>query len=85
MKGTNGSAERNMSVEHKEVLTASPTTPVSELSAVMEREDVDSVVVTEQEGAPVGIVTDHDLKTCAYGPAPSKKTAGDIMSKRVLI
>ena len=74
------------SVERKEVVTVRKTTSASEVSAAMEDEDVRTVVVTDDEGdIPVGIVTDHDLKRCAYGPSPSRKTAEDIMSKRVLI
>jgi len=79
-KGRKGSAER------KELMTVRKTTSASEISAVMENEDVRTVVVTDERGgAPIGVVTDHDLKTCAYGPAPSRKTAEDIMSKRVVV
>ena len=79
-KGKRGSAER------KEVVTVRKTTPASDVSAAMEDEDVRTVVVTDDEGdTPVGIVTDHDLKRCVYGPSPSKKTAEEIMSKRVMV
>lgn len=74
------------SVERKEVVTVRKTTPASEVSAAMEDEEVRTVVVTDEEGdAPVGIVTDHDLRRCVCGPSPSEKTAEEIMSKRVLV
>ncbi|MDZ7687570.1 MAG: CBS domain-containing protein [Halobacteriales archaeon] len=79
-KGKLGSAER------KEVVTVRKTASASEVSAVMEEADVSNVVVTDERGdAPIGVVTDHDLKRCVYGPAPSRKTAEEIMSKRALV
>lgn len=78
--------EKTGSVERKEVVTVRNTASASEVSAAMESEDVHTVVVTDGGGnAPIGIVTEHDLKNCAYGPTPSKKTAEDIMSKRALM
>lgn len=72
------------SVKRKEFVTVSGGESASTISRVMEREDVRSVVVTDGN-EPVGIVTDHDLKNCVYGQSPSKKTAEEIMSKRVLL
>ncbi|MEF8887409.1 MAG: CBS domain-containing protein [Haloarculaceae archaeon] len=65
----------------EDVVTASPATPVMELAATMEEEDVGSVVVTEGE-TPVGIVTDRDLtvRVLAEGAAPAELTAEDVMT-----
>ncbi len=68
------------------MVTVSRTAPVSVLSELMEEEEVRTVVVTDESGdSPVGIVTDHDLKNCVYEPAPSRKTVGEIVSKRVVV
>jgi CBS domain-containing protein len=72
------------SVKHKEFVTVSGGTSASRISKLMEEEDVSSVVVSGGD-EPVGIVTDHDVRNCVYGQSPSKKTAEDIMSKRVLL
>lgn len=72
------------SVKHKEFVTVSGGTSAATISELMEEEDVSSVVVSGGD-EPVGIVTDHDLRNCVYGQSPSKKTAEDIMSKRVLL
>lgn len=65
----------------EDVVTASPETPVTELAATMDEEDVGSVLVTEGE-TPVGIVTDRDLtvRVLGEGAAPAELTAEDVMT-----
>ena len=48
-----------------EVVTANRDTPVSELSSMMMKEKVGSVVITSDR-KPVGIVTDSDIATRAF-------------------
>ena len=44
-------------------LTCAPATPVSEAARLMTGRDIDSVVIADATGAPLGIVTDHDLRS----------------------
>jgi CBS domain-containing protein len=64
-----------------DVVTAEPETPVTDLAATMEDENVGSVVVTSDE-TPVGIVTDRDLavRVLGQGADPSTLTADDVMT-----
>ena len=44
-------------------VTCAPATPVSEAARLMTERDIDSVVIADATGAPLGIVTDHDLRS----------------------
>lgn len=68
----------------KEVVTARPDNSVSELAEQMRDENVGSVVI-EEDGEPVGIVTDRDLTTrvLADGRDPDGHTARDAMSEDI--
>lgn len=67
-----------------EVVTASRDTPVSELSSIMKKEQVGSVVITNDQ-EPVGIVTDRDIATRAFegDSNPREMTAQGVMSESV--
>jgi CBS domain-containing protein len=67
-----------------EVVTANRDTSVSELSSIMKKEQVGSVVITNDQ-EPVGIVTDRDIATRAFegNSNPREMTAQDIMSESV--
>ena len=67
-----------------EVVTANRDTSVSELSSIMKKEQVGSVVITNDQ-EPVGIVTDRDIATRAFegDSNPREMTAQDVMSERV--
>jgi len=69
-----------------EVVTANRDTPVSELSSMMMKEKVGSVVITSDR-KPVGIVTDRDIATRAFEGKgnPRDKKAEDVMSESVCI
>ena len=64
-----------------ETVTSAPETPVSELAATMDEEDVGSIVITNDE-TPVGIVTDRDLTVRVLGERidPASQTAEDVMT-----
>ncbi|RKD88983.1 CBS domain-containing protein [Halopiger aswanensis] len=69
-------------LSRSDVVTADPDTPVSDLGAKMDDENVGSVVITEN-GSPVGIVTDRDLtvRVLADGTDPTDQTAEDVMTE----
>ena len=64
-----------------DAVTAPPETPVAEIAATMDEENVGSVVITDGE-TPVGIVTDRDLTVRVLGAAldPTEQTAEDVMT-----
>jgi len=64
-----------------DTVTADPETPVAELAATMDEENVGSVLITT-DGTPVGIVTDRDLTVRVLGAEadPTTRTAEDVMT-----
>lgn len=69
-------------IVREDVVSASPTTPITDVARLMEDENVGSVVIVEDE-RPLGIVTDRDLaiEVIAHGTDPATLTAGDVMSE----
>jgi CBS domain-containing protein len=65
----------------EDVVTAKPDEQVRRIARRMRDETVGSVVV-EEDGRPIGIITDRDLTTriLAEGADPDSKTARDIMT-----
>lgn len=76
---------------HRQVITATPDTPVSEAARLMRDERVGAVVVV-MEGGPdaaptlAGILTDRDITTLcvATGADPRLCTVGEIMTRDVV-
>lgn len=66
----------------RNVVTASADATLAEVSRLMRARHVGSVVVTNEAGAPAGIVTDRDIvvEVLAMGLDPAAVTAGEIMS-----
>jgi CBS domain-containing protein len=68
----------------RQVVTATPATPLSELSQLMRTHHVGSVVVLAEGSGrrPAGIVTDRDIviEVVAMGLNPAAVTAGDVMT-----
>ena len=64
-----------------DVVTAGPDTPVTDLAATMDEENVGSVVITSED-TPVGIVTDRDLAVRVLGrdSDTSEQVAEDVMT-----
>ncbi|NHX36246.1 MULTISPECIES: CBS domain-containing protein [Halolamina] len=64
-----------------DTVMADPGTPVTDLAATMDEENVGSIVITTDE-TPVGIVTDRDLtvRVLAAGTEPTEQTAEDVMT-----
>lgn len=67
-------------------VACSPGRPVVELARMMSQERVGSVVVVDDAGLPIGIVTDRDLrkKVVAEARDPAATFARDIMSAPVV-
>ncbi len=63
-------------------VTAGPRTPVRDLARQMAAAGVGSIVIVGDDGAPVGIVTDRDLRTkvVAEGRDPAGTRSADVMS-----
>ena len=63
-------------------VTCRPQSSVAEVARLLTREQVGSVVIVDDAGAPIGIVTDRDLrrKVVAEARDPVTTTAADIMS-----
>jgi len=68
-------------IVREEVVSASPTTTLTELAELMDDENIGSIVIVE-DGQPRGIVTDRDItvQAVARGEDPTTATAADVMS-----
>ena len=73
------------SIVREQVVTASADTSLTDLTQLMDEEDVGSVVVLEGD-RPTGIVTDRDvaLEAVAEGKDPSSVTAADVMREELV-
>jgi CBS domain-containing protein len=71
---------------NRDVITISPTAPVSEAAYLMMREDIGSLVVVDNQMHPVGIVTDRDLVVYAVaeGKNPDDAIVEEVMTKDVV-
>ena len=66
-------------------VTCSRTTPISEVAGLMEARDVGSVVVLDEDGAIVGIVTDRDLVVRAMADGRDLQTpVAKVMTENVI-
>jgi CBS domain-containing protein len=65
---------------------ATPDTPLSEIAAIMEREDIGAVPLVVDE-RPVGVVTDRDIvvRAIAAGKDPRGMPAWDVASAEPLL
>jgi CBS domain-containing protein len=73
-------------VLNREVITISPTSPVSEAAHMMMNEDIGALIVTDAETRPVGIITDRDIvvSVIAEGVSPDGVTVEEVMSKNLI-
>ncbi len=67
-------------------VTVSPDTSVKEIARIMSSRDIGSVIVVDDKGEIVGIITERDLikRVLAPGLDPEKTLARDIMTTRVV-
>lgn len=70
---------------HKGAKWVSPNTPVSEVAALMKKEDIGSVPVGENDRL-VGMITDRDLalRVLPNGADPNALKARDVMTKGIV-
>ncbi|SER44334.1 CBS domain-containing protein [Natrinema salaciae] len=73
------------SIVRESVVSAAPSTSLTDIAQLMEDESVGSVVIATEE-RPQGIVTDRDiaLAAAARGDDPETATAADVMSEDVV-
>lgn len=68
-------------IVREHVVTAGPRDPLPDVARLMDRENVGSVVIVEED-RPVGIVTDRDvaMEVVARGEDPTLHSAVDVMT-----
>ena len=64
------------------VVSASPGISVEEAARLLTRENVDSLLLQDEEGSLVGILTSWDI---AKAVATGARTAGEIMTRKVIV
>jgi signal-transduction protein with cAMP-binding, CBS, and nucleotidyltransferase domain len=76
----------NLRHDEREPVTVAADTTVADIADRMDEESVGSVVVVDDAGAPLGIVTDRDLvrRVVAAGADAEKTTARDVMSTNLV-
>jgi len=64
----------------------SPGTPLVEVAEMMVEQDCGEIPVCDEQGKPVGVVTDRDIvcRLVAKGREPTESTAQDCMSSPVV-
>jgi len=84
LRAEDAAAEMGRAVHHYQspVVTASSETPVAELVRRMDERAVGSVVILDDDGRAVGLVTDRDLalRVVAAGLDPATASAASVMS-----
>ena len=69
----------------EQVVTASPATPVRQVAELMRDRNVGSVVLANEDGRPVGMVTDRDLTiTVLAGRGDGGAPAGECATSPVV-
>ncbi|TBV83398.1 MAG: cyclic nucleotide-binding/CBS domain-containing protein [Desulfobulbaceae bacterium] len=69
----------------RNVVTAPSTTSIHEVSLKMTSNQVDSLIVTDEKGRPLGIITDKDLRTRFIAPGRDPKASVDSIMSQPLI
>ncbi|MEQ9618822.1 MAG: CBS domain-containing protein [Deltaproteobacteria bacterium] len=75
-------------VINRNVITISPSSPVSEAAYIMMNEDIGAlVIVSDNDTRPVGIITDRDLviSVMAERRNPDEVTVEEVMTKNPVI
>lgn len=66
------------------VSSVKPDTPIENIAKKMKEEDVGSLPVCDDNGHPLGIVTDRDIVLRSVSSGNNGATAKDIMSRNVV-
>ncbi|HEY7535778.1 MAG TPA: CBS domain-containing protein, partial [Thermodesulfobacteriota bacterium] len=69
-----------------EVVTITPSTPISEAALSMREEDIGALVVVNDRGNPIGILTDRDIvvSVVADSKNPVESSVEDVMTKQLI-
>jgi CBS domain-containing protein len=70
-----------------EVVTISPSAPITEAALSMREEDVGALVVVNDGGKPIGIITDRDIVVSVVADAknPVEISVEDVMSRQLIV
>lgn len=70
-----------------EVVTVSPSAPITEAALSMREENIGALVVVDDEGRPVGIITDRDIvvSVVAYSKNPVEILVEEVMTKKLIV
>ncbi len=70
-----------------EVVTVSPSAPITEAALSMREEDIGALVVVDDEGRPVGIITDRDIvvSVIANSKNPLEILVEEVMTKKLIV
>ncbi len=70
-----------------EVVTVSPSAPITEAALSMREEDIGALVVVDDEGRPVGIITDRDIvvSVLANSKNPLEILVEEVMTKKLIV
>ncbi len=70
-----------------EVVTVSSSAPITEAALSMREEDIGALVAVDDEGRPVGIITDRDIvvSVVANSKNPVEILVEEIMTKKLIV
>jgi len=70
-----------------EVVTVSPSVPITEAALSMREEDIGVLVVVDDGGRPVGIITDRDIvvSVVANSKNPVEILVEEVMTKKLIV
>lgn len=70
-----------------EVVTVSPSVPITEAALSMREEDIGVLVVVDDGGRPVGIITDRDIvvSVVADSKNPVEILVEEVMTKKLIV
>ncbi len=70
-----------------EVVTVSPSAPITEAALSMREEDIGALVVVDDEGRPQGIITDRDIvvSVVANSKNPLEILVEEVMTKKLIV
>ncbi len=90
IKNINQAKERMIDLQLRDIMTnqvvyVSPETPVEQVAQLMQKHNVGSIPVCDQNGNIRGIVTDRDIvvRNVAYGTDAKTLKASDVMTSQV--
>ena len=70
-----------------EVVTVSPSAPITEAALSMREEDIGALVVVDDEVRPIGIITDRDIvvSVVANSKNPLEILVEEVMTKKLIV